>query len=114
MDHVIYSQSDSINNITPIDDKSKMFHPESFSPDGDMVLSDSENESINSDRHSEYWYNILYTIGSYMIDTANTLFTEDNISKSDHIITRVFCGYWVLYTIAINAERTKPVNNTRS
>lgn len=79
-----------------------------------------------------FWYGILYAIGSYMINAArsaninsndmvintpkkkctkNTDGNSDFDIMYDHIITRLFCGYWILYTIAVNAENAK--NNTQ-
>lgn len=89
MDYVIHSQSNSINNRKHLDDKSKGSHQVNFSSE-------------------EYWYNILYAVGSYMVDNAKkNLMSSNTHSIDDNIITRLFCGYWVLYTIAINSERTK-------
>ena len=62
-----------------------------------------------------FWYSILYAIGSYMIEsvpkiipTHNTMKKcKGNIATSSDVITRLFCGYWVLYTIAVTVENAK-------
>jgi hypothetical protein len=110
--------------------------------------SQSSNNDNNLLKQSEtlFWYNILYAIGSHMIDTFKTM-QKDNpkiqspiifmksknkkvtSSKSsdcpsiqsetvnkissldleesdpyDDPLTKLFCGYWVLYTIATIIE----------
>lgn len=99
----------------------------------DIVNEDKSMELRLKEDECIFWYGILYAIGSYMIKAArganinsNDKVTHTSKKKStsdgsttvvsevdimyDHIITRLFCGYWILYTIAVNAENVK--NNT--
>ena len=38
-----------------------------------------------------YWFMILYAFGSYLVQKYQL--------PNDSVQTRVFCGYWVLYTL---------------
>jgi hypothetical protein len=63
----------------------------------DHVISDNSRDS-----EIIFWINILYSIGSYMIETTRSMQCDDTIeldSKYDDPITCIFCGFWILYTI---------------
>lgn len=61
----------------------------------------------NSRSHETiFWMNILYSIGSYIIETARSM-QYDSIELDntyDDPITRIFCGFWILYIIAHNVS----------
>jgi len=54
----------------------------------------------NREEEYVFWYYILYSIGSYIIHKSEK-YSE---SEEDNIITCLFCGYWVLYNIAMEIE----------
>lgn len=44
-----------------------------------------------------FWYNILYLIGSHVIDVARRKYpTTFELPQSDNPWTEIFCGYWIL------------------
>ena len=50
-----------------------------------------------------FWYNVLYIIGSHVIDTAKII-NHINESIYDDPISKIFCGYWILSNIEVNSE----------
>lgn len=72
------------------------------------------------DRQKEtlFWYNVLYSIGSYMVESARSLQqTSDNPIELgdtyDDPLTRVFCGYWILYTIdSLTSQKPSQESNS--
>lgn len=57
---------------------------------------------------TQFWISILYLIGSHVIDVyinqARQQGRLDDVAfletKSDDIMFRVFCGYWILHSIS--------------
>ncbi len=50
------------------------------------------NGLSHGDADDDFWIKVLYGLGSYILE-------ESGNSTADEI-TRLFCGYWLLYTIA--------------
>ena len=92
-------------------------------------------DKLSQEEECVFWCGVLYTIGSYMINASKINNTSSDTHQStithvpkkvvkppskndnmmyDHVVTRLFCGYWILYTIAVNAETTKPKKNRTS
>ena len=55
---------------------------------------------INKEEEYLFWYYVLYIIGSYIIN-------KSELREEDNIVTCIFCGYWILYNIAIEMENMK-------
>ena len=64
---------------------------------------------------SEFWYIIMYAIGSYAIETIKLnskikVQCESYKTFLQDRTTKIFCGYWILYTIATYFESTEHDN----
>lgn len=60
---------------------------------------------MNHDSNAEtaFWYNMLYFIGSHVMEVsrkANITGTMEKATNKNNILTKIFCGYWVLTNIA--------------
>jgi hypothetical protein len=51
--------------------------------------------------HTLFWYYVLYIIGSYVIDENCSEVRSRTMQLNNNVIDRIFCGYWILYTIDI-------------
>lgn len=122
------SKDGVIENMTSDHEKISSSLDATMSCASSNTINKSINERLTEEEECVFWYSILYAIGSYMIEAARNVNNNDisapDIPKKpptkesltppseidimyDHIITRLFCGYWILYTIAVHAENTK-------
>lgn len=61
-----------------------------------------------ADDINSQWFHILEIIGGYIINKTNDNSTVQlELNTTDNTITKVLCGYWLLYTIAVAYEDDK-------
>lgn len=128
MDHVKISgnlSSDPLDNVSTDNmsnnsDISVLRESTGVSTTSSSISIEETNDDY--DKETLFWYNILYTIGSHVIDNAKRLQDEGIINENsnkyktsnkitsevslDDPLTKIFCGYWILYTIATASEST--------
>lgn len=66
-------------------------------------------KGTTTDSEAVFWCNMLYAIGSHIIDTTQLVkkgLSSESASKDtfDDPLTKIFCGYWILYNIAIMTD----------
>ena len=73
----------------------------------DLPAENLSSPSLNpyEDLEALFWCNMLYAIGSHIIDNAKII-PNDSINTDDPL-SKIFCGYWVLYNIATIATFTE-------
>jgi len=54
-------------------------------------------DKIGPDDEAIFWYNVLYAIGSYVIEKTKTI---EHQNEGNIMLTKIFCGYWILHTIS--------------
>ncbi len=69
----------------------------------DALNINNKKRSQEKQREIIFWYNILYIIGSCFIDN----YLDDVRTEQPDALTKLFCGYWLLYTIAIISEKKR-------
>ena len=50
-----------------------------------------------------FWYNILYSIGAHVMDVSEKfkeLIRPADDNPEEDILLKIFCGYWILITLA--------------
>lgn len=110
MDHVKVSEDQLDNKFDSHNEVEDLIDEQLLS-----VNEDESNLEQSSDQETLFWYNVLYVIGSHVIENAKLLQSRQgdlsnnsmrtpNKCKSevslDDPLTKIFCGYWILYTIA--------------
>lgn len=116
MDHFKISECNSCDQLdNKLDPNSKAYVEDSIDEHLISVNEDESNLEQAYDPEAFFWYNVLYVIGSHVIynakllqsrqgDLSNNSMKTPNIFKSevslDDPLTKIFCGYWILYTIA--------------
>ena len=97
MDHI------EDNLINPIWNSDLLFKLDSDNTTDDIISKQSSLFTcVKIDHESLYWYIILYTIGSHIIETSEHIKEREIDISHDltNFITKLFCGYWVLYNIS--------------
>lgn len=65
----------------------------------------------DSDSETAFWYNVLYFIGTHVMEVSKT---DPSVVEEDDVIAKIFCGYWILTTLAsIHDKSTRKENKLK-